>query len=363
MLRNLLRMTLVAIVIGVAITLRPAEPASAIVHLAEIHEVMAGFDGDADVQYVEVNMRLGGQNITVNSTLSAFDASGTFIDGDTVLIGDQPLITFPGNVPVGGGDVRWIVGTAEFETASGIQADFVMPSSPGLTPSVGMVCLFEALRDFTDPNVSIDCVAYGGASFTGENPNSDPSEAATTGPGDGTLSLTRIVPADLSISAPWARSDDANDFALRCPSPENNAGEIGLLGPDDDGDGLTNCREDELGKDSSDEDTDGDGCRDGAEEGTDEMFGGLRDSLNPWDFYDVLGPDGGPPDQIIDLPNDILGVILRFAPLGTEPTYDVTFDRGPQIGANVWNMSAPDGVIDLPNDILGVILQFNHNCQ
>ncbi|MCH7579856.1 MAG: hypothetical protein IIB22_06385 [Chloroflexi bacterium] len=28
-----------------------------------------------------------------------------------------------------------------------------------------------------------------------------------------------------------------------------------------------------------------------------------------------------------------------------------------------WNMTAPDGVIDLPNDILGVILQFQHNCQ
>ncbi|MCH7699853.1 MAG: hypothetical protein IH865_13010, partial [Chloroflexi bacterium] len=69
------------------------------------------------------------------------------------------------------------------------------------------------------------------------------------------------------------------------------------------------------------------------------------------------------PDQILDLPNDILGVIQHYAPLGTESGYDVNFDRGPQIGANVWNMSAPDGVIDLPNDILGVIRQFNHSCQ
>ncbi|MCH8008602.1 MAG: hypothetical protein IIC91_07025 [Chloroflexi bacterium] len=28
-----------------------------------------------------------------------------------------------------------------------------------------------------------------------------------------------------------------------------------------------------------------------------------------------------------------------------------------------YNMTAPDGIIDLPNDILGVILQFNHSCQ
>ena len=74
---------------------------------------------------------------------------------------------------------------------------------------------------------------------------------------------------------------------------------------------------------------------------------------------------GGAPghDGVIDLPNDILGVILRFAPLvGGAPPYDVRFDRGAQIGANHWQRAGPDGVIDLPNDILGVILQFAHNC-
>ena len=176
-------------------------------------------------------------------------------------------------------------------------------------------------------------------------------------------SLTRIVPATLFGAPPWARSDDANDFRLLCPSPENNAGDLGVLGADDDADGLTNCREGELGKNSADADTDGDGCRDGAEEGTDETLGGLRDSLNPWDFYDVLGPGAAlPTDGIIDLPNDILGGILPFAPTGAPP-YDAQFDRGPQIGANGWNMDAPDGVIDLPNDILGVIQQFNHDCR
>lgn len=109
-------------------------------------------------------------------------------------------------------------------------------------------------------------------------------------------------------------------------------------------------------------DTDGDGCNDGQESGPDEKLGGLRDYLNPWDFYDVAGGGGGPPDQIIDLPNDILSVIQHFSPSGAPP-YDAAFDRGPSTGPNVWNMSAPDGAIDLPNDILGVILQFGHSCQ
>ncbi len=110
-------------------------------------------------------------------------------------------------------------------------------------------------------------------------------------------------------------------------------------------------------------DTDSDGCSDQREIGPDETLGGLRDFTNPNDFYDVLGPGAAlPTDGVIDLPNDILGVIEHFAPSGAAP-YDAQFDRGPSAGPNPWNMTAPDGVIDLPNDILGVIQQFNHSCQ
>ena len=51
-------------------------------------------------------------------------------------------------------------------------------------------------------------------------------------------------------------------------------------------------------------------------------------------------------------------VIQHYALTVNEPTYDIAFDRGPQIGPNVWNMTAPDGVIDLSNDIFGVIQQY-----
>ena len=98
--------------------------------------------------------------------------------------------------------------------------------------------------------------------------------------------------------------------------------------------------------------------------GPDETIGGLRDWTNRWDYFDVLGPGADlPTDRTIDLPNDILGVILHFAPQGEVPPYDVQFDRGPRIGDDVWDMGPPDGVIDLPNDILGVILQFGHDCS
>jgi hypothetical protein len=110
-------------------------------------------------------------------------------------------------------------------------------------------------------------------------------------------------------------------------------------------------------------DTDDDGCSDQRETGPDEAQGGLRDFTNPYDFYDVLGPGAAlPTDGVIDLPNDISGVIQHFSSTGAGP-YDVQFDRGPSAGLNPWNMTPPDGVIDVPNDILGAILQFNHDCR
>ena len=111
-----------------------------------------------------------------------------------------------------------------------------------------------------------------------------------------------------------------------------------------------------------DEDPDEDGCTNGREAGQDETLGGLRNPIYPYDYYDVYGVGQTlVRDGVIDLPNDILGVIQHFAPQGLPP-YDVRFDRGPTIGANHWERDVPDGVIDLPNDILGVIKQFQHNC-
>jgi hypothetical protein len=104
-------------------------------------------------------------------------------------------------------------------------------------------------------------------------------------------------------------------------------------------------------------DSDGDQCTDIREAGDDAMLGGERNFLNPHDFYDVNG------DQNVDLANDILGVVQHYSPTGTEPSYDVNFDRGPSTGPNAWNMTAPDGVIDLPNDILGVVQQYLHDCS
>lgn len=97
-------------------------------------------------------------------------------------------------------------------------------------------------------------------------------------------------------------------------------------------------------------DTDSDGCSDPEEMGAMEAFGGRRDPMNGFDFYDTNA------DQTIDLFIDIFGVAFLF---GTSP--GMPYDRGPPY-ANVWNITGPDGIVDLFNDIFGVAFQFGHDC-
>ncbi|MEE8385186.1 MAG: flexitail domain-containing putative surface protein, partial [Dehalococcoidia bacterium] len=106
-------------------------------------------------------------------------------------------------------------------------------------------------------------------------------------------------------------------------------------------------------------DTDMDGCSDKEELGNNELFGGLRDPYNKWDFYDAVGGD-----QTVDLFNDIFGVAFAFGQGKGDPLYTEALDRGGNlVGSNVWNQDQADKTIDLFNDIFGVAFQFGHTCS
>lgn len=100
-------------------------------------------------------------------------------------------------------------------------------------------------------------------------------------------------------------------------------------------------------------DTDGDGCADLEELGSDPGVGGGRRPSYPWDFYDVNG------DTTVDLFSDVFGVAFDFGAAGTAAT-----DRSaPAPGMDIWDMGPPDGVVNLFDDIFGVAFQFGHTCD
>src|SRR5262249_61468154 len=90
-------------------------PGHALFHLAYIDEVTSGVGGDQTAQYVEIRMLTSSQDIVTNTRLTAFSC-----DGST----SQVLLLVGSNVANSGADVRWIMGTPSFATASGISPDF-----------------------------------------------------------------------------------------------------------------------------------------------------------------------------------------------------------------------------------------------
>ena len=269
-----------------------------------------------------------------------------------------------GQFPVGG--------ATDPATGLEIMTKVINQSEPGFTISgwtvdQGGVCIPTTATQF-ECNFS---VFEAGEIATIELTGSFVTVAETT--------ISDVVLVDLPISRVTEQIETLNNIASEdtivlapppTPTPTDTPTPTVTLTPtitptpelDTDGDGLSDADEATFGTDPGNPDTDGDGCLDGREVGPNEFLGGRRDPLNPYDFYDVAGAGGGPPDGIIDLANDILSVIQHFSPTGAAP-YDVLFDRGASSGPNPWNMTTPDGVIDLANDILGAIQSFNHSCQ
>jgi hypothetical protein len=104
-------------------------------------------------------------------------------------------------------------------------------------------------------------------------------------------------------------------------------------------------------------DDDADGCTDTQELAANAELGGLRDPLNPWDFFDTDG------NKQIDLFYDIFGVAYAYGTHTGEPGYSTALDRSAQPpGAFVWEMGPPNGTIDLFTDIFGVAYQYGHHC-
>ena len=102
-----------------------------------------------------------------------------------------------------------------------------------------------------------------------------------------------------------------------------------------------------------DPDTDGDHCGDLIETEPDPQFGGGRDPLNPWDFFDVTG------DRAINL-KDALDVLSYFGapPASGEPALRDRYSPHPE---RPWLTAEARNGVDLM-DALTVLKSFGHFC-
>jgi hypothetical protein len=86
-----------------------------------------------------------------------------------------------------------------------------------------------------------------------------------------------------------ADPDGSPEPMLYVGIPDSDCGAVAT--PDTDNDGLPDVVETQIyASNAAVADSDGDGCRDGAEAAGEPLFGGLRDPLDRWDFFDVPTP-------------------------------------------------------------------------
>jgi hypothetical protein len=102
-------------------------------------------------------------------------------------------------------------------------------------------------------------------------------------------------------------------------------------------------------------DTDGDGCSDAEEMGSDPALGGQRGRFNEWDFFDTPVLDGA-----VTI-GDLAQVLVHFGATVDSWNYSTAYDRS-LLGLRRWNLGPPDGSTTI-TDIGYILGQFGHACQ
>jgi alpha-tubulin suppressor-like RCC1 family protein len=101
-------------------------------------------------------------------------------------------------------------------------------------------------------------------------------------------------------------------------------------------------------------DTDGDGCPDAREQGTDQTTGGGRSYTNMWDYFNT-SQDGS------NRVDDVLAVINQYFVDVGEAGYDQDTDRT-ALGPDQWDLGPPNGEQRI-DDVLAIIYQYFHDCS
>jgi hypothetical protein len=156
-------------------------------------EVLASFQGDPNVAFVELAMTADGQQDIAGAELSIDVASGD--------PARQRVFTFPSNVTRGGAGTRILIATNRLATVASLTPDFVLPDGT-LPVDGGRIC-------YRLSGNTIDCLAYG--TFAGDN-------GAFGKP-------TPLTPDDRSLERIAVTGVNRSDWAGQLqPNPQNDAG-------------------------------------------------------------------------------------------------------------------------------------------
>lgn len=192
------RIATLGLCVGLVVLARPG-PVWAPFHLVLIEEVFFGSQDCPDAQYVKLRTFAAGQTLVFGQHVRTQLADGTEV---------EEFGAFTKNLNNSQNGVAMLMGTAAAEGLFGIPFDEVVTGE--LVQPDGRVCF----GIFGPPVAPVDCVAYG--DYTGDNGTGG---APTVAPVPG-MALVRISDTN----------DDATDFELAEPMPENNNGDIGVLG-------------------------------------------------------------------------------------------------------------------------------------
>jgi hypothetical protein len=168
-----------------------------------LDEIVGSWQGDDEVQFVELRMMADGQNQLAGAAALFFDNASGSEEGRRVFV-------FPQNVSRGVEGVKILLASPKARDLAEVQPDFVLPAGM-LRPENGRVCFAVAgPLNF----VATDCVAYG--KFTGDNGGYGPP--------------TPITPDNRALQRIAVTGRNRTDWrGVLDPVLENNAGGVGTL--------------------------------------------------------------------------------------------------------------------------------------
>jgi hypothetical protein len=190
-----------------------AGPAGAGFHQSRIDEAMYGVGNDPYVGFVEIRMQAPAQTDVAGTRLTVFSC-----------FGGQPsvMLDVQSNVPNGGTDVRWLMGSQSvagaFVFTFGIEPDFWFAEG-NIDHGCGNVCWGAPgttipenppTWDHEDPESYVDCLAFGG--YPGPFKTGQP-----------------VVTGPIYNDSQSLQRTGGTTYELTCPTPQNNAGQVGSL--------------------------------------------------------------------------------------------------------------------------------------